>query len=97
MDSDLMERTLKALEHLNAMYRVDRYLSMAAAVASFLLLFYIALQAFEKTEVRWELLASFFGASGFLTVAMLRIAYFFNEGHKLIAQIVKAEIDRGGA
>jgi hypothetical protein len=94
MNGDLMERTLQALDRLNKTYRIDRYLAMAAAVLSFALLFYIALMTFTSSGANWGLLAGFFAASGLLTAAMIRIAYFFNEGYKLVAQVVKAEIDR---
>ena len=94
MEGDLLDRTLKALDHLNRIYRLDRYLSMAAAVASFLLLFYIAVEAFTRREPKIELIAPFLGAGGLMTAAMMRIAFFFNEGRKLIAEIVTAELGR---
>lgn len=95
MDQDLMERTLRALDHLNTIYRPDRYLSMAAAVASFMLLLYIAWRAMAQHSADTALIVSFFGATGFLTLAMGQIAYFFREGFRLISQIVKAELDAG--
>ena len=94
MSDDLMQRTVVALENLNRLYRIDRYLSMGAAFASFLLLFYIAYRAFSQINPPWQLMVSFFGASGFLTAAMLRIAYFYREGYKLVAEVVRSEISR---
>lgn len=93
-EADLIARTTVAIKELNSIYWLDRHLTMTAAVASFLLLFYIAVRAFSHADPPIALVASFFGASGFLTVAILRIAYFYNDGKKLIAEAVRAEISR---
>ena len=95
MDRDLINKTLDGLTELNRIYRVDRSLSMAAAVGSFLLLLYITWRALGRDNADWRLLAGFFGGSGFLTYAMLRIAYFYNHGHKMLADALKHEMTRG--
>lgn len=94
MEPDLIKRTTEAINQLNDSYRMDRYLTMAAATASFILLFYIAIRAFAGPNPEVALIVSFFGASGFLTIAIFRLAYFYNDGKKLLTEAVRAEIKR---
>jgi hypothetical protein len=95
MDKDLMERTLSAINRLNGSYRIDRYATIAAALAIIGLLFYLALKAFSGPNPQWGLLGLFFGANGLLTVAMLYLTKPYNEGFKLLSELVRHEMTAG--
>ena len=87
---EVLNLTMVALERLLNLFRVERYIHLVLAVASFLLLLYAGVQLVVNKVLDRSILALLFGASGVFTAASFRTTYFFNKGFKLIDDLIRS-------
>ena len=95
--SDLINRTLDALERLMRMFAIERYLYLVSALISFILLIIAIVRLVTGDGVDVLDLSLIFGASGLIAASAARVSYFLNKSFDLISSLIQrlADVESG--
>jgi hypothetical protein len=95
--SDLINRTLDALERLMRMFAIERYLYLGSALISFILLIIAIVRLVTGDGVDVLDLSLIFGASGLIAASAARVSYFLNKSFDLISSLIQrlADVESG--
>jgi hypothetical protein len=92
-----LKETLRAIDRLLQMFRVERVLHLIIGVIAFLLLMYVTGLLLVTHGVDTTLAVLLFGSSGLITISTARITYFFNKAFSLVEDVVRGLTGTGGA
>jgi hypothetical protein len=87
--SDLINRTLDALDRLMRMFAFERVLYLVCAIASFVLLIVCLIVMYVKQEISVVQLSLVFGSSGLIAASAARVSFFLNKSFDLISLIIQ--------
>ena len=95
--SDLINRTLDALERLMRMFAIERYLYLVSALISFILFIIAIVRLVTVDGVDVLDLSLIFGASGLIAASAARVSYFLNKSFDLISSLIQrlADVESG--
>lgn len=86
---DLLDVALGALKELLEVFRVERFVYLGVALASFGLLVYSFIGLVSEGRGTPTTMTMVLGGSGLATIAALRVSYFMNRGFALIESILR--------
>ena len=84
-----LDHTIRAIEKLLTVFRMERVIHLVIGILSFLMLVYAASLMVRDTKMSPELITTLFGSTGLITLSSVRITYFFNKAFALIEEIVR--------
>jgi hypothetical protein len=88
-ESDLINRTLDALDRLMKMFAFERILYLICAIVSFGLLITCLVLMYNSGAASVPQLALAFGSSGLIAASAARVSFFLNKAFDLISVIVQ--------
>jgi hypothetical protein len=84
-----LNNTIRAIERLLALFRLERFIHLIIGILSFLMLVYAISLLVRDTKMTPELATTLFGSTGLITLSSARITYFFNKAFALIEEIIR--------
>lgn len=86
---ELLNAAIDALGRLLSMFCAERYVYLVLAIVSFCLTLYVAYAVAVSAEQSKETLLVVFGSSGLLTVASVRVTWFFGKAFNVFEELIK--------
>jgi hypothetical protein len=86
---ELLRATIDALGQLMSMFRAERYVYLLLAIVSFCLTIYVAYEMTLSAVPSKETLLAVFGSSGILTVASVRVTWFFSKAFNIFEELIR--------
>lgn len=85
----LLDTAIDGLGRLLDMFRAERYVYLLLAIVSFCLTFYVAYMLMRSEKPTNEALIAVFGSSGILTVASVRVTWFFGKAFNIFEELIR--------
>lgn len=86
---ELLNAAIDALGRLLGMFRAERYVYLLLAIVSFCLTIYVAYVLALSEAPNKETLLVVFGSSGLLTVASVRVTWFFGKAFNIFEDLIR--------
>src|SRR3954464_15827219 len=86
---DSLDTTMKALDRLMRLFRIERYLHLVLGGLSFLLLLYVGIGWVRRGHIGDGNVQLMFGSSGLFAAASFRTTYFFGRSFRLVDDLIR--------
>lgn len=86
---ELLNAVIDALDRILSMFRIERYVYLLLAIVSFCLTIYVAYAVAVSEVPSKETLLIVFGSSGILTIASVRVTWFFGKAFNVFEELIR--------
>jgi hypothetical protein len=88
-DQDSVKAALDAIERMNRMFAVERFIYLGGAAAALVLLIYAGVLLVRADSFNFEQAGLLFGSGGLFAASGARAIYFLDRTYKLIEEIIR--------